>query len=88
MKRTQLNVTIEPKLLERIKENVRISGKSLVTFVSDCFATQLEDFPTETINARFNLIEQRIQSIEDKLELTIQQSQKKTIFYTSRNKKF
>ncbi len=80
MKRTQLNVSIDPKLLKRIKETARISGKSLVGFVSDCFVNQLNDLPTETIDSRFHLIEQRLQSIEKKLELPIDQSQENKPF--------
>ena len=80
MKRTQLNVSIDPKLLKRIKETARISGKSLVGFVSDCFLNQLEDLPTETIDSRFYLIEQRLQAIEKKLELPIGHSQENKPF--------
>ena len=80
MKRTQLNVSIDPKLLKRIKETARISGKSLVGFVSDCFLNQLEDLPTETIDSRFQLIEQRLQSIEKTLELSTGHSQESKPF--------
>ena len=80
MKRTQLNVSIDPKLLKRIKETARISGKSLVGFVSDCFLNQLEEIPTETIDSRFQLIEKRLQSIEKKLELPIGHSQENKSF--------
>ena len=76
MKRTQLNVSIDPKLLKRIKETARISGKSLVGFVSDCFLNQLEDLSSETIDSRFNTIEQRLQSIEEFLEFSTYQRQK------------
>ncbi len=69
MKRTQLNVCIDPRLLKKIKESARISGKSLVEFVSDCFVNQLDELPTETINSRIKLIEQRLKLIEEKLEL-------------------
>ena len=64
MKRTQLNVGIDPKLLEKIKESARISGKSLVGFVSDCFVNQVENFPVKSIDSRFQMIEHRLQSIE------------------------
>ena len=60
MKRTQLNVSIDPKLLEKIKESARISGKSLVGFVSDCFVNQIENLPVESIDSRFQTIEQRL----------------------------
>ena len=67
MKRTQLNVSIDPKLLEKIKESARISGKSLVGFVSDCFVNQIENLPVESIDSRFQTIEQRLQLIENNL---------------------
>ena len=88
MKRTQLNVSIDPKLLKRIKETARISGKSLVGFVSDCFLNQLEDLPSETIDSRFNLIEQRLKSIEKKLELPIANSQENKPFTTQEVQNF
>ncbi len=83
MKRTQLNVSIEPKLLEKIKQSARFSGKSLVGFVSDCFVNQIDNLPVESLDSRFNKIEQRLQSIERKLELQSNQVQNKTSF-TSR----
>ena len=61
MKRTQLNVSIDPKLLEKIKESARISGKSLVGFVSDCFVNQIENLPVESIDSRFQTIVQRLE---------------------------
>ena len=88
MKRTQLNVSIDPKLLKRIKETARISGKSLVGFVSDCFLNQLDDLPSETIDSRFNLIEQRLQSIEKNLELQIASSQANKPFTTQEVQNF
>ncbi len=84
MKRTQLNVSIDPRLLKRIKETARISGKSLVGFVSDCFLNQLEDLPTETIDSRFHLIEQRLQLIEKRLELPNDNSQENNKPFTSK----
>ena len=71
MKRTQLNVSIDPKLLEKIKESARISGKSLVGFVSDCFVNQIENLPVESIDSRFQEIEQRLQLIENNLHLSL-----------------
>ena len=75
MKRTQLNVSIDPKLLEKIKESARISGKSLVGYVSDCFVNQIEKLPAESIDSRFQVIEQRLQSIEKKLDVPFYESQ-------------
>ena len=82
MKRTQLNVSIDQKLLEKIKETARMSGKSLVGFVSDCFINQIENLPVESIESRFQSIEQRLQSIEKKIELPAFQV-KKTPTFTS-----
>ena len=80
MKRTQLNVSIDPKLLEKIKESARISGKSLVGFVSDCFINQIENLTVESIESRFEMIERRLQSIEEKIELPALQTQKTSTF--------
>ncbi|WP_413683650.1 hypothetical protein [Prochlorococcus sp. MIT 1011] len=76
MKRTQLNVSIDPKLLEKIKESARISGKSLVSFVSDCFVNQIENLPVESIDSRFQTIEQRLQLIENNLQLSALKAQR------------
>ena len=80
MKRTQLNVSIDPKLLEKIKESARISGKSLVSYVSDCFVNQIENLPVESIDSRFRMIEQRLQSIEKKIDLPDYESHVKPSF--------
>ena len=80
MKRTQLNVSIDPKLLEKIKESARISGKSLVSFVSDCFVNQIENLPVESIDSRFQTIEQRLQLIENNLQLSALQAQRTQTF--------
>ena len=82
MKRTQLNVSIDPKLLEKIKESARISGKSLVGFVSDCFVNQIENLPVESIDSRFQTIEQRLQLIENNLQLPALRAQR-TQHFTS-----
>ena len=74
MTRTQLNVSIDPELLKKIKESARISGKSLVSFVSDCFVNQIENVPVESIDSRFTMIERRLKSIEKKLELSTPQN--------------
>ena len=75
MKRTQLNVSIDPKLLEKIKESARVSGKSLVSYVSDCFVNQVKNLPVESLDSRFQMIEQRLQSIEKKLDFPDYESQ-------------
>ena len=88
MKRTQLNVSIDPKLLEKIRENARISGKSIVAYVSDCFINQIEDIPIESIDSRFKIIEQRLKAIEKKLQLTNSHVQKITSFTSTELKNF
>jgi len=88
MKRTQLNVSIDPKLLEKIKESARVSGKSLVCYVSDCFANQIEKLPVESIDSRFQMIEQRLQSIEKNLQLPNPQVQKTPLFTATEVKNF
>ena len=88
MKKTQLNVSIDPQLLQKIKESARRSGKSLVGFVSDCFVNQLEDISPESLDSRFNKIEQRLQLIEEKLELPIDQIQKNKSFTPQELKNF
>ena len=80
MKRTQLNVSIDPTLLEKIKESARLSGKSLVSYVSDCFVNQVKNLPVESLDSRFQMIEQRLQSIEKKLDFPDYQSQIKSSF--------
>ena len=88
MKRTQLNVSIDPKLLERIKESARISGKSLVAYVSDCFVNQIENISVESIDSRFQIIEQRLQALEKNMQLLNPQTQKTTSFTSTEVKNF
>ena len=88
MKRTQLNVSIDPKLLEKIKESARISGKSLVNFVSDCFANQIENLPFESIDSRFTSVEKRLQSIEEKLELSVLKTHEDQLFTSQEAQNF
>ena len=88
MKRTQLNVSIDPKLLEKIKESARISGKSLVAFVSDCFIKQIDNLPVESIESRFQMIEQRLQSIEETIGSPAHQTQKCSSFTSEEVKNF
>ena len=88
MKRTQLNVSIDPKLLEKIKESARLSGKSLVGYVSDCFVNQIENLPVESIDSRFQMIEQRLQAIEKNIQLINPQTQNTPSFTSVELKNF
>ena len=80
MTRTQLNVSIDPELLKKIKESARVSGKSLVSFVSDCFVNQIENVPVRSIDSRFTMIELRLKEIEKKLEFSTLQNYKPQSF--------
>ena len=64
MKRSQLNISIKPELLKKIKESARKSGKSITHYVSDCCASKVENFPTKSIDSRFITVEKRLQSIK------------------------
>ena len=44
MKRNQLNINIEPELLQKIKESARKSGKSITRYVSECCSKYVEDY--------------------------------------------
>ena len=88
MKRTQLNVSIDPKLLEKVKETARISGKSLVNFVSDCFLNQNNNNPVSSIDSRFQLIEKRLKSIEKNLQLQAPQNRNPKTFLTQEEQNF
>ena len=76
VKRTQLNVSIDPHLLQKIKENARRSGKSLVAYVSDCFKNHLENVSSDSLDSRLDNIEQRLHFIEENSKLSIHQSQR------------
>ena len=64
MKRTQLNINLDPELLRQIKEAARVSGKSITSFISDCVIKQVGEPSGQSIDSRLNNIERRLQSIE------------------------
>ena len=80
VKRTQLNVSIDPNLLQQIKENARRSGKSLVAYVSDCFKNQLDNISPDSLDSRLDNIEQRLHFIEENSKLSMHQSQRNKSF--------
>tara|TARA_B100000579_G_C22524461_1_gene707736 strand:- start:129 stop:740 length:612 start_codon:yes stop_codon:yes gene_type:complete len=88
MKRTQLNVSIDSKLLEKIKQSARISGKSLVSFVSDCFVNQIDNLPVESLDSRFHKIEHRLRLLEEKIESPVSQTKKNSDFTSQEVKNF
>ncbi len=88
MKRTQLNVNIDPELLAKIKESAKVSGKSMVSFVSDCFSNQITESSAQTIDTRFQMIEQRLQAIEEKLKVLDNQRKITSSITTQEEKNF
>ncbi len=80
MKRSQLNISIDPELLRKIKESARKSGKSIAGYVSDSCTKQIEVSSTQSTDSRFSIIEARLQSIEKSLSLLFSGSQKRTPF--------
>ena len=80
MKRTQLNITIDPELLKKIKESARISGKSLTAFVSDFFTNKIEELSSESVDSRIRKIEERLNSLERNLSSLLSRNQKITPF--------
>ncbi len=79
MKRSQLNISIDPELLKRIKECARKSGKSITGYVVDCCTKQIEDYPFQSLEPRIERIEERLQSIEKNLSSPLTGSKKTTL---------
>ena len=80
MRRSQLNISINPELLKRIKESARKSGKSITNYVTDCCANQVENFSGQSTDSRLNTIEEKLESIEKTLALLVPGNQKITPF--------
>ena len=76
MKRTQLNINIDPNLLKEIKFSARKAGKSLVEYVNDFFIKHLHNDPSNDIEIRLSDHENRLKFIEEKMGLAIQQNKK------------
>ena len=67
MKRTQLNINIDPNLLKEIKFSARKAGKSLVEYVNDFFIKHLHNDPSDDIEIRLSNLENRLKFIEDNI---------------------
>ena len=80
MQRSQLNISIHPELLKRIKESARKSGKSITNYVTDCCTNQVENFSSQSTDSRLNTIEERLESIEKTLAILVPGNQKITPF--------
>ena len=63
--RSQLNISIQPELLEKLKVAAMRSGKTMTEFVSESIANQIENSCPESIESRLSLIEQRLGLLTD-----------------------
>ena len=76
MKRTQLNINIDPDLLKEIKASARKSGKSLVEYINDLFRKELHNDASGDIEIRLSNHEKRLQFIEENILSDIKQNMK------------
>ena len=76
MKRTQLNINIDPNLLKEIKASARKSGKSLVEYVNDLFRNHLHNDVSGDMEIRLSNYEKRLKFIEDNILLDIKKNKK------------
>ena len=87
MKRTQLNINIDPELLKKVKDSAKLSGKSIASYIAECLASKIEDISFQTVNSRFSAIEDRLQFLENNLQSLIFETQKTTAFTPQEAKK-
>ncbi len=76
MTRTQLNVNIDPELMDKLKVAAIMSGKTITEFVSESISTQLKNTSPVTIKSRLLSLEERIQSLENNLYVLTYSNQK------------
>ena len=76
MKRTQLNINIDPNLLKEIKTSARKEGKSLVEYVNDFFKKHLNNDASDDVEIRLSNHENRLMLIEENIGLAIKQKKK------------
>jgi len=74
MKRTQLNINIDPNLLKEIKASARKSGKSLVEYINDLFREHLHKDASGDIEIILSNHEKRLKFIEENILLDIKQN--------------
>ena len=80
LKRTQLNINIDPVLLSEIKSRAMMSGKTLSSFIIDIISQHIKEEEDSNINYRVNTMESRLNKIEDMLSLAKRINQKNTPF--------
>ncbi len=71
MSRTQLNINIDPQLMQKMKESAIKSGKTITEFVSESIFNNLENFFPENLEVKIALIEERVNTIEENLRLHV-----------------
>ena len=74
MKRTQLNINIDPNLLKEIKTSARKEGKSLVEYVNDFLIKHLNNDASDDLEIRLRNHENRLKFIEKNMGLAIKQN--------------
>ncbi len=62
--RTQLNINIDPDLLEKLKGEAMKSGKTLTEFVTDILKIEKGESPENSLEDRLMKIEQLLKSSE------------------------
>jgi predicted HicB family RNase H-like nuclease len=59
MARTQLNIKVEPELLQRAKAHATQQGKTLTEFLTELLEAAVKDQPSN-VEARLNRIEKHL----------------------------
>ncbi|KGG10952.1 MULTISPECIES: hypothetical protein [Prochlorococcus] len=72
--RTQLNINIEPELMEQLKRVAISSGQTISAFVSETISNKLENDSPKGIESRILSVEQRLKSVEEKCFSSISES--------------
>ena len=65
MVRTQLNINIDPLLMERLKEGAIKSGKTISEFVAESISNQLANQHPVGLESKLFLLEKRLNFIEE-----------------------
>ena len=64
--RSQLNINIQPELLEKLKVAAIRSGKTITEYVSESITNQMENSFPDNLDSRLLAIEEKLGLIEDK----------------------
>ena len=66
-RRTQLNINIDPELMDQLKSGAIRSGKTITEFVSESIVQHLENQRSDAPNSQALELEQRLAVLEEKL---------------------